>query len=124
VNDIDEQVHVELTALFATRTLAAWMALFLEHDVPGCPANTVRELASDPHFLARENIYEVELPGTGTLRLTSTPVKVAGQQFAPDLAPGLGQHTEEVLRSVLGLDAREIADLQATGAVFGLATAR
>jgi crotonobetainyl-CoA:carnitine CoA-transferase CaiB-like acyl-CoA transferase len=97
VNEIDEEVHAELTALFPTRDFADWMALFGLHDVPAGPANTCETLATDPHFLARDNLYEVELPGAGRLRLTGTPIKVGGQTFAPEIAPRVDQDAAEVL---------------------------
>lgn len=102
VNDVDEDVHGELVKLFATRDFADWMALFGEHDVPAGAANSRETLTSDPHFLARDNVYDVELPGAGGLRLTTTPVKVAGQKFAPDLAPTAGKDQKAVLADWLG----------------------
>ena len=58
----DDEVHPALVPIFASRTLAEWMAVFLEHDVPGGPANTLDDLAIDPHFLARDNVYDVDVP--------------------------------------------------------------
>src|SRR3546814_8004033 len=81
-----------ISAIFASRPRAAWMQLFIEHDVPGGPANTRRELARDPHFLARDNIYEAEHPGIGALRLTGTPVTTVGQDSEPAPAPAQWQH--------------------------------
>jgi crotonobetainyl-CoA:carnitine CoA-transferase CaiB-like acyl-CoA transferase len=78
----------------------------------------VRDLASDPHFLARDNLYAVELPGKGTLRLTTTPIKTPGQNLSPTLAPDLAQDTDTVLTAILGLDRAEIARLRATKVVF------
>ena len=94
------------------------MELFRAHDVPGGPANTVTDLAADPHFLARDNVYEVDLPGTGQLRLTSTPVKAPGQKFAPTLAPEAGQDTDEVLSSVLGAEEDDLRSWRQAGIVF------
>src|SRR3546814_9843337 len=88
------------------------MQLFIEHDVPGGPANTRRELARDPHFLARDNIYEAEHPGIGALRLTGTPVKTVGQDFAPAPAPAQWQHSEAVRSAWLGNEAKVAEDLR------------
>lgn len=118
VNAVDAEVHAELRALFATRTREDWMRFFVEHDVPGGVANTVSELARDPHFLARDNVYEVEAPGVGTLRLTSTPIKTPGQAFAPRLAPGQWQDTDEVATSMLGLSAAELAQFRKAGVIY------
>jgi crotonobetainyl-CoA:carnitine CoA-transferase CaiB-like acyl-CoA transferase len=90
----ERALHVwrELDALFRTRTKQEWVDLFLAHDVAGGPVNTVDELLDDPHFTARTSTYEVN-----GLRFAASPVRVVGEDFAPDLAPDLGQHTDEVL---------------------------
>jgi crotonobetainyl-CoA:carnitine CoA-transferase CaiB-like acyl-CoA transferase len=47
------------------------------------------------------------------------PVKFPGEVLPePTRAPTVGQHTDEVLRSVLGVDARRLAELRDAGA-FG-----
>ncbi|MCF7549514.1 CaiB/BaiF CoA-transferase family protein [Pseudonocardia sp. WMMC193] len=90
----ERALHVwrELDALFRTRTRAEWTDLFLAHDIAGGPVNTVADLLEDPHFRARATTYEVD-----GLRFAASPVRVVGEDFAPALAPGLGEHTEEVL---------------------------
>lgn len=97
VNAVDEEVHAELEALFASRPFAHWMALCEEHDVPAGPAHTRASLIEDPHFLARGNYYEAELANGAKLRLTGTPVKVDGQRFTTSVAPGFDQDRESVL---------------------------
>ena len=115
---VDERVHAELCEVFRQRDLADWMELFRVHDVPGGPANTVSDLAADPHFLARDNVYAVDLPDGRPLRLTSTPVKAPGQKFAPALAPEAGQDTDEVLSSVLGVEEDDLRSWRRAGVVF------
>lgn len=117
VNDADEEVHGELVKLFASRPFADWMVLFGEHDVPAGAANSRETLVTDPHFLARHNVYTVDLPGTGPLRLTGTPVKTPDQDFAPSLAPTAAQDATEVLADWLKLDEESAAHLRAQGAL-------
>ncbi|GAA4546684.1 CaiB/BaiF CoA-transferase family protein [Pseudonocardia xishanensis] len=90
----ERALHVwrELDALFRTRTRTEWTDLFLAHDVAGGPVNTPADLLDDPHFTARASTYEVD-----GLRFAASPIRVVGEDFAPTLAPGLGEHTEEVL---------------------------
>ncbi|WP_321960542.1 CoA transferase [Paraburkholderia sp. J7] len=116
--EADERAHVELLKLFASRDFDDWMTLFREHDIPGGPANSPQTLAHDPHFLARENIYEVEQPGVGKLRLGTTAVKTPGQAFAPAAAPAQWQHSTEILGDLLGLDTHEVERLRAAEAVY------
>jgi crotonobetainyl-CoA:carnitine CoA-transferase CaiB-like acyl-CoA transferase len=90
---------------------------FIEHDVPGAPVYDTDEIPADRHFQARELIVAQEHPAAGPLRLFGTPVRVAGEAFATGPAPAPGAHTEEILTSVLGLSADEIASLRETGIV-------
>ncbi len=117
VNDADEAVYAELVALFATKPFAAWMALFGEHDVPAGAANSRETLVTDPHFLARHNVYEVDLPGAGGLRLTGTPIKTPDQPFAPSLAPKAAQDTAAILADWLGMTKEGAAHLRDDGAL-------
>ena len=50
------------------------------------------------------------------MRLVATPVKVPGEEAPARPAPGLGEHTEEMLEG-LGYDATRIADLKAKGVI-------
>ncbi|WP_322045035.1 CoA transferase [Paraburkholderia sp. J67] len=116
--EADERAYAELVTLFASRDFDDWMTVFKEHDIPGGPANSPQTLAVDPHFLARENVYEVEVEGVGKVRLGSTPVKAPGQDFSPEAAPGLWQHSGQVLIELLGLDLKDIERLRASDAVY------
>jgi crotonobetainyl-CoA:carnitine CoA-transferase CaiB-like acyl-CoA transferase len=113
----DEALRAELAAIFRTRTREEWMRLFVEHDIPGGPVNTADEVAADSHLRARDLVVEQDHPAAGRLRLFATPVKVVGETFATTPAPGPGAHTDDVLASLLGLSADEIAGLHQAGVV-------
>jgi crotonobetainyl-CoA:carnitine CoA-transferase CaiB-like acyl-CoA transferase len=114
----DEFIFRELVKLFLTRSASEWVQLFLAKSIPGGPANTIESLATDEHFLARDNVYEVAGPDGGALRLTATPVKTPKQRFAPELAPAQWQHTEQVLKDRLGLGNEELLGLLTQGAIY------
>jgi crotonobetainyl-CoA:carnitine CoA-transferase CaiB-like acyl-CoA transferase len=113
----DEALRAELAAIFRTRTRAEWVRFFIAHDVPGAPVYTADELPADPHFAARDLLFEQDHPVAGHLRLFGTPVKVAGERFAAAPAPAPGEHTAEVLAGMLGLEPDEIERLRADGVV-------
>jgi crotonobetainyl-CoA:carnitine CoA-transferase CaiB-like acyl-CoA transferase len=115
--DVDEALAAALTALFRTRTYEEWISLFSREQIPFMPVNTFEDLTRDPHFLARDNLYTVQDPNGVPLKLTSTPIKTPLQQFLPDLAPELGEDTEDVLREVLRLSSEEIKALQSEGVI-------
>ena len=112
-----DALRTAIAAILASRSLDDWMADFIAHDISAMPVNDLHELARDPHYLARANTYQAEIPGAGTLTLTGTPIRLEGAAFAPAPPPGLGQHTDAVLASVAGLDTAEIARLRAQGIV-------
>lgn len=105
-----------LTALFATRDRADWMALLIEAGVPGHPLNTPEELAEDAHFRDRGLVYDAGSRGTGPLRLVGSPIKVHGQRFSPTVAPELGDASDRILAD-LGINEEETARLRAAGIV-------
>lgn len=71
----------------------------------------VLDIASDPHFEARNMIVEVEHPGGKPARIAGIPVKMTGTPgIVNSRSPFLGEHTEEVLRFA-GLDEQRIRSL-------------
>ena len=106
-----------LAERFRERSTDEWLAR-LRGRVPCGPVNTVAEALEDEQVQAREMIIEVKHPELSTLREVASPVKTPGAITAPSPAPALGQHTDEVLRELLGYDAAKIARLRDAGA-FG-----
>ena len=77
--------------------------------------NSPRTIADDPQFQARLGWIPRERLGAEQLPL---PVKlVDGELPLPDKAPTVGQHTEDVLRAVLGYDDARLAQLRDAGAL-------
>jgi crotonobetainyl-CoA:carnitine CoA-transferase CaiB-like acyl-CoA transferase len=96
-------VHAEDMGAFLARHLPArttkeWVALFGTADIPATPVNTIEDLFDDPHLKAVGFWQEIEHPTEGLLRVPGIPGSWSRTQ--PDirrLAPGLGEHTAEVL---------------------------
>ena len=87
------------------------------HDVPVATAYTAADIFADPHFAVRDDLVTVDDPVIGPVRQQAPFPRVAGDvPAAPDGAPRLGAHTDEVLRS-LGMSADEIEALRAKGIV-------
>jgi formyl-CoA transferase len=104
---------VEAWAADKTR-LEACEALCAEGIVAG-PNHTAADLAADPHVAARDMLIEVPRPDGGRpMLVVGNPVKLSRVAEGPVArTPTLGQHTDEVLRDTLGLDAAELASLRA-----------
>ena len=102
------------------RTTEEWITEFDTIGLPCGPLNNVPQAAEHPQVKAREMLVDVEHPSGITLRVPDTPVKLGrtpgGIQGPP---PAIGEHTDEVLESLLGLSPDEISDLRDQDAVFG-----
>ena len=101
------------------RTTAEWIVALTAAGVPCGPINDVRSALADPQTAARGLVTEVEHPAFGTARWIASPVRVGKAPAQHERAPGLGEHTEEVLHDLLGYDREKIARLGAAGA-FGM----
>jgi succinate--hydroxymethylglutarate CoA-transferase len=93
---------------------AAWIEKLRAAGVPCGPINSVAEALTDPHTLARDMVRTVKHPTVGDLKMVGIPFRFSGTPGAIRRAPPLlGQHTEEVLGTELGLSVEHIAQLRA-----------
>ncbi len=102
-----------LGQILAAKTTAEWIALLDPAGVPCAPVNNIRDLMEDEQLKAREMIISLTHLRAGTFMVPGFPVKSSegGLPEAHVPAPSLGEHTEEILRT-LGLDASAIAALK------------
>jgi crotonobetainyl-CoA:carnitine CoA-transferase CaiB-like acyl-CoA transferase len=93
------------------KTTAEWIAVFDKTGVPAGPVHTIEEALTHPQALAREMVVESVHPQAGLVKGVGFPVKFSEQPRTPAMpAPGLGQHTVQVLRE-FGFRDDEITDL-------------
>jgi crotonobetainyl-CoA:carnitine CoA-transferase CaiB-like acyl-CoA transferase len=112
----NRELQAILRDVFRTKTAAEWIRLGEEKNFPIAPVNTPKTIKDDPQFKARFPLYGHAQHGADMLPF---PVRFPGETLPePSKAPTVGQHTEEVLRSVLGYDAARVATLREAGA-FG-----
>ncbi len=109
------EMQAELTKIFANRSTAEWVQFGSDVDVPIAPVNTPHTLHDDPQFRDRMTWFPADVLGADQLPF---PVKVAGEEpLVPGRAPEVGEHTDAVLRDVLGYDDAKIAALRDAGAI-------
>jgi crotonobetainyl-CoA:carnitine CoA-transferase CaiB-like acyl-CoA transferase len=102
-----------LSEMFRQRDNATWLRLLNEAEVPCAPIQTIDQVFAAPQVRHREMLVEVEHPTVGPLRMAGIPVKFSATPASVRLPPPLlGQHTEEVLSSWLGMSDKEIAELK------------
>ena len=111
----NRELHDELKAIFATKTLAEWLDFGNEVNTPLAPVNTPKTLLVDPQFQDRFPLFSVEQLGAEQM---PGPIKFIDEQLpVPSKAPSAGQHNDEVLHEVLGWSDEQIASAKASGAL-------
>ncbi len=111
-------IDATLSEVFKTNTQAHWIEKLRAARIPCAPVNSVEQALRDPQVVARNMVVEVEHPEGGRVKMPGNPVKFSdtgGDSYTPP--PLLGQHTDEVLGSLLNLSADELNTLRAEGVV-------
>ncbi|HEU0259317.1 MAG TPA: CaiB/BaiF CoA-transferase family protein [Burkholderiales bacterium] len=114
--------RVELTRLlnevFLKRPTKEWIARLEAAGVPCGPINDLSQVFSEPQALARGLRMELPHPSAGGVSLVRSPMRFSQTPVEHGVPPPtLGQHTDEVLRDILGKDVSDIALLRSEGIV-------
>ena len=114
--------RAELTRLlqevFSKRSTKDWVDVLEAAGVPNGPINNVAQVFEEPQVKARNIRQELDHPVAGKLPTVASPMRFSATPLEHRMAPPvLGQHTDEVLKEVLGKSDAEIASLRAEGIV-------
>jgi glutaryl-CoA transferase len=102
----------------AADTADNWLARLKAAGVPCGRSNSVAEALADPQTAARGMVETVEHPAVGALKLLGLPYKFSATPASVRRPPPLlGEHTEEILTTELGLDDAAIAALRRDKAI-------
>jgi crotonobetainyl-CoA:carnitine CoA-transferase CaiB-like acyl-CoA transferase len=100
------------------RTTDEVVEIFDRLDVAAAPVANIAQVFSNPHYLARETIVEVEDDELGPVRtLAPHPRLSVTPGHVRWLGSPKGQDTDRILRDILGYGPRRIAELRETGAI-------
>jgi len=104
ISNVDELAE-QITTSTKTKTTAELEGAFEKFNVPYATINTIDKIVSSPQILARNMLQEVEHPVAGKVKAVGSPLKMSETPGAiQQVAPLLGQHTEEVFAELLGLE--------------------
>ncbi len=113
-----EELQQILDAFFAEKTVAETLEALRGAGIPCGPINDLGQTLTEPQVLAREMVVDIHAPVAGPTKVTGVPIKLSATPGAVRTPPpALGQHTEEVLEAVLGLDEAQRSALREAGAV-------
>ncbi len=108
-----EQLVPILEAVMRTRSKADWLAALEAAKVPCGAINNLAEVFADPHVQSRDMVTHWQHPHQSDLALVSSPIKLSATPVRRDMPPPLlGQHTDEVLRSVLNYPNAKLSKLK------------
>jgi formyl-CoA transferase len=107
-----------LSEIFRSRNNETWLHLLNEAEVPCAPIQTIDEVFNSPQVLHRKMLVEVAHPTAGTVRMAGLPVKFSATPASVRLPPPLlGEHSEQVLSSWLGISGEAVAQLKQKGVI-------
>ena len=113
-----DALKIILDPIIARLNTADVMNLMVETGIPAGAVKNVEEVCLDPQVLARDMVVPLEHPTAGRVKVTGVPIKLSetpGEVQSPP--PTLGQHTHEVLTSLLGYDDSDVEVLVSEGVV-------
>jgi len=107
-----------LVPLFADLKVAPTLAALKEAGIPCGPINDLSQVFSEPQVIARDMVLDMDVPEAGPTKLTGVPIKLSETPGAVEIPPpSLGQHTEEILDSLLGIGASARRALRDDGVI-------
>jgi crotonobetainyl-CoA:carnitine CoA-transferase CaiB-like acyl-CoA transferase len=120
VKVLDSVIEMIETWLKTFDSMVEAEKILKENGIPCAKINTVQDLKTDPHYLARGMITELKTPqlSVGSVKTRGIHIKFSETPGEMGVSPELGEHTDELLRDILGLDDEGINELKAKGA-FG-----
>jgi len=113
-----ERLETILTEIFARAPREQWLKRCASAGIPAGPIRDVAEALESPEIAGRKLITQATHSSAGRVRMVRSPMHFSRTPVVdPVGAPLLGEHTEEILRDLLGRDDDAIANLRQTGTI-------
>ena len=105
---------VHIAEIMRTRTTGWWLDQLNQKGIPCGPINNLDQVFANPQVRHRGMQLELDHPSTGKVASVANPIQFSDTPIEYHQAPPvLGQHTDQVLSEVLGLDPNQIGRLRA-----------
>jgi formyl-CoA transferase len=103
-----------------TKTKFEAMEILNQYDIPCGPILSMQELAEERSLRKSGTLVEIEHPARGKYLSVGNPIKLSDSPSAVVRSPLLGEHTDEILKKVLGFTDKELVDIKGSGATGGM----
>jgi len=117
VGEEKEYVYHEMQKEFLKKTQEEWMKIFINLDACVMPVKSFEEACEDPQIKARNMVVKLKHPKFGEIQNVASPIKMSRTALSiRSLAPKVGQHTKEILKS-LKYSEEDIRDFKRNGII-------
>ena len=100
------------------QTAADAIAALAANAVPCAPIHHIPDMLEDPQVKARNTIVSLDHKLAGKFKVPQHPVKYSKTPATIKMpAPILGEHNDEVLKSLLGFKQEKLDELRAAGVI-------
>jgi len=93
------------------------MDILNKYDIPCGPILSMKEIAEEQSLRKTGTVVEVDHPTRGKYLTVGNPVKLSDSPADVRRSPLLGEHTEQILRKVLGYSEKELGEIKSSGAI-------
>src|SRR5689334_20229212 len=100
-----------------TKTKFEVMEICNRVDIPVGPILSMKDIAEEPSLRKTGTVVEVDHPTRGKYLTVGNPIKLSDSISEVKRSPLLGEHTDEILKDVLKLPAKDIAEIKNSGAL-------
>ena len=112
-----EKMFEEIEKWTMTKSKFEVMEILNPLNVPCGPVLSMKELAEEESLRASGTVVEIDHPTRGKYVSVGNPIKLSDSTTAVERSPLLGEHTDQILSEVLGMDSADIEAARSVGAV-------
>ncbi|MFL5082233.1 MAG: formyl-CoA transferase [Microvirga sp.] len=102
-----------------TKTKFDAMEILNQYDIPCGPILSMKEIIEDRSLYETGTLVEVDHPTRGKYVSVGNPIKLSDSPAEVARSPLLGEHTQEILRDVLGFSESQVEEIEGSGALGG-----